>query len=66
MIALVIFIICFFNIACLIVVGSPRGAVLLAVSNRREKVARHDRPQMWFAWDLIEAKDLVRCNAAAA
>lgn len=42
--------------------GGRKG--LLFVSNRKDKVAKQQRPATWFAWDLVPAEYLVRACAS--
>jgi hypothetical protein len=55
-IAVIVLIICFFNIACYFTISSSR---LLLVSHRKPGVSAAAAPLTWFAWDLVEASDLV-------
>lgn len=59
-IAVIVLIICFFNVACYITISSSR---LLLVSHRKAGVPAAAAPLTWFAWDLVEADDLVSCAA---
>lgn len=56
-IAVTVLIICFFNVACYATIRSSR---LLRVSHRKAGAPAAAAPLTWFAWDLVEARDLVR------
>ncbi|KAF6266326.1 hypothetical protein COO60DRAFT_447215 [Scenedesmus sp. NREL 46B-D3] len=54
-IAVTVLVICFFNVACYATIRSSR---LLRVSHRKAGAPAAAAPLTWFAWDLVEARDL--------